>query len=572
VVAEHLNRVLREVAIKDEFRPACAGAVIVARWHAGELAPTASSVNAACADAFGGAGRADLGAPLRLPVGNVALEQRLPELFAMLGSLGGRDADELGDLYEASFRYTGGNSIGQYFTPRHITEWMADLVGLEPGDRMLDPACGSGGFLVAGWRRGVRTALAWETEPTTAALCAANALLRGVPLDGLRCGDVFADAAVADARADVVLMNPPFPHRRTDTPSVRFVDRALAGLRPGGRLAAVLPASVLSKRDQLRWREAHRSELAAVVQLPGELFEPYASVTTAVIVLEKGRERGSAVFVRAARDGLALKKGVRVPRGESDLPRAIMAVQSATDVPGFAGVCEVGAEWSPGAFIPSAVASTEELRAGIDALLRRMASFYVRYAREVAVQRERIAGGELALVDYFDVVSAARLRNAAALPRTPGTVGEAFTLLYGMKELHSRDGIAPGDALIISPTEAYNGCYGWMHFEPVLRGPFVTIAQTGSIGEAFVQLEPCAVNDDCLVLLPRDDVGLADLVIAAAALRLEKWRFSYGRKLTPARIVELPLPDDADLRAWTMAQLDGWRVLCEQAVARYPKG
>src|SRR6202040_2234298 len=61
--------------------------------------------------------------------------------------------DYLGQLYETFFRYTGGNTIGQYFTPRHIARMMADLCEVERSDVVLDPACGTGGFLVAAMNR-----------------------------------------------------------------------------------------------------------------------------------------------------------------------------------------------------------------------------------------------------------------------------------------------------------------------------------------------------------------------------------------------------------------------------------
>ena len=107
-----------------------------------------------------------------------------------------------------------------------------------------------------------------------------------------------------------------------------------------------------------------------------------------------------------------------------------------------------------------------------------------------------------------------------------------FDIYYGMKELHSRDGMAEGQTLVVSPTESYNDTDGWLEFDTAIEPGFVTVAQTGSIGEAFVQLEPCAVNDDCLVLLPKiPDVGVARLVIAAAVLHAEKWRFNYGEEV-----------------------------------------
>ena len=130
-----------------------------------------------------------------------------------------------------------------------------------------------------------------------------------------------------------------------------------------------------------------------------------------------------------------------------------------------------------------------------------------------------------------------------------------------MKELHSREGIGPGRTLIISPTESYNGTYGWLDFPYALEPGFVTVAQTGSIGEAFVQLEPCAVNDDCLVLLPKEgrDPNMVMFVLAAATLHAERWRFNYGRKLTPSRIAHFALPDFAAVEG-----LDRWKDQIDQ--------
>ena len=137
--------------------------------------------------------------------------------------------------------------------------------------------------------------------------------------------------------------------------------------------------------------------------------------------------------------------------------------------------------------------------------------------------------------------------------------------------MHSRDGIPPGESLIISPTEQYNGTYGWLTFKTLIKPSFVTVAQTGSIGEAFVQTEPCGVNDDCLILLPKKGKVLSDamLFIAAAVIRLEKWRFSYGRKLTPSRIAEYRFDVSGDLEAWAIERTGQWKAIVEQVLAPY---
>ena len=56
-----------------------------------------------------------------------------------------------------------------------------------------------------------------------------------------------------------------------------------------------------------------------------------------------------------------------------------------------------------------------------------------------------------------------------------------------------------------------------------------------------MHIEPCAPNSDCLILLPRKRVTVADLFLATSSIRLEKWRYNYGRKITPKRLAGVKL-------------------------------
>ncbi len=180
--------------------------------------------------------------------------------------------------------------------------------------------------------------------------------------------------------------------------------------------------------------------------------------------------------------------------------------------------------------------------AEVELLLDQQLAFYARYRRQVLAQRQALAAGLLVARSYPAMVSPSRRRLAGLAATATGSLGAAFSLFYGQKALHSREGLDPGPALVISPGEGYNGCYGWLDFAALIAPPVLTVAQTGSIGAAFVQREAAGVNDDCLVLAARDPaLPLALFYQAAAVLRLERWRFSYGRKLTPARIAGLPL-------------------------------
>lgn len=605
--ANEINRLLRESSIRDEDRPAVVGAMMLGLWKSrGNVRKDARYIlrdlNQSCEQAFRDAQKPDLSNSLHIDEANTRLAGKAHRIVNILERLNitilTGEHDYLGQLYETFFRYTGGNNtIGQYFTPRHVTSLMADLCEVTASDIVLDPACGTGGFLISAMNRIQRQSsltreqvarlvctrlLGFDQEPVTAALCVANMILRGDGSTGVRRGDCFTDPTFPLGSTTVVLMNPPFPHAETDVPPEDFIDRGLEALGIRGRLAAILPTSVLAKASKGVWREhvLKNNTLVAVIEMPSELFQPYASSATSVVLLEKGVPHGekAATFVRVQYDGLTLRKGTRVPRSDkrNDFERALEAVMNKRSIPGFSGVSTVSGResWATGAHIPTTVPDFDTLKLIVDDLLRRLTSFYTRYSPEVVRQRVAIQKGDLEVRPYRNVVSHTRLNNATALPSTSGTIGEMFDIFYGMKELHSRENIPPGNALVVSPTESYNGCYGWLDFAPVLETPFLTVAQTGSIGEAFVQLEPCAVNDDCLILLPKTDVFLQpeELFVAAACLYLEKWRFNYGRKLTPERIAGFSYPRSPDLISWVGQRLAAYHRVIDTALQTvYPE-
>ena len=605
--ADEINRLLREADIKDEYRPTHVAAVMLALWHSrGDIRRQPKyilgDINAACRDALTQAEKSILARSIRVDAANIKLRQNAAKIVRLLERLNvtvlTAEHDYLGQLYETFFRYTGGNTIGQYFTPRHITRMMLDACQASSSDVVLDAACGTGGFFVAYMDRLVKEEhlsraemveiiqehiLGFESEPNTAALCVANMILRGDGSTRIQQADALTSDSFPVGLASIAVMNPPFPHKNTDTPVERFIERSLEGLHPGGRLAVIVPSSLLSKASKGKWRKRMLSlhTLTAVCQLPDELFQPFASVTTSIIFFTKGRPHPSnanTLFVRIQHDGLLLRKNARIKR-ESEpnhVPLAVDAIANTQEHLGFSSAHRVSGrdEWSVGAYIASAVPEEDELKKILDVQLRRLASFYARYAREIMEQQRAVVAGELQLQPYRACLSEQRLPNARNLPSEDGTIGAIFDIFYGMKELHSRDGIAEGKTLVISPTESFNGTDGWLEFGTVVEPGFVTVAQTGSIGEAFVQLEPCAVNDDCLLLLPKAhrQESLSRLLIATAILTAERWRFHYGRKLTPERIAGFPMATSESLEDWVEVRLRDMEQVIRASLAPYADG
>jgi type I restriction enzyme M protein len=590
--ADEINRLLRESGLKDDFRPAAVGAIMLALWQSsGEIRRSETNIlvdiNHACEEAFQKAGKPELAKSLRVDEANNPLARRARRICEILERLNitslTAEHDYLGTLYEEFFRYTGGNTIGQYFTPRHITGLMADIVEVGKNDITLDPACGTGGFLIAAMERIQKQTrlsrkdsiklvqkrlIGMEKEPVTAALCVANMILRGDGTSGVIKADCLEDKEFPFGHAQIVLMNPPFPHKKTDTPPEKFVNRALAGLGQRGKAAIIVPASMLVKKP--KWRKSILKEhtLDAVVSLPGELFQPYAASTTAILVLEQGMphpKNKKTFFCRIQNDGFRLKKGVRVKQPGSQVKEVLNEYQQGGSVPGFCAftALDLKAEWAPGAYIPAKPISESDLRERIAELVRIKTAFTVRFAPELTALTQAVASTELTPKPYTALAGKRKPLDSG----TGGTIRDHFAIFYGQKQLHSKEALGPGKSLIVSSSGADNGCYGFFDFGAVIRPPFVTVPSTGSIGKAHVQEYPCGVTDDCLILLPRPGMPDEALYAVAAVLRHEEWRFNYGRKMTPKRIGDFPFLFNDGIKNWIAGQLNKASQVTQKALS-----
>lgn len=189
---------------------------------------------------------------------------------------------------------------GQFLTPRHVCTALVRLVDPRPGEVVLDPACGTGGLLVAAARHGATGPLhGVDLDPAAVRLARLFALLDGCTLhlthgDGLRAG-------VAPEGVDVVLTNPPFAGEVRDADVLAasalagrvrperdalFLERAVRLLRPGGRLGVVVPAGRLAAQRDLPLRDwlVRNLQITVVVSLPAETFQPHTGLRTALVV------------------------------------------------------------------------------------------------------------------------------------------------------------------------------------------------------------------------------------------------------------------------------------------------
>lgn len=229
-----------------------------------------------------------------------------------------------GDIYEQILKdLQGAGNAGEYYTPRAITQFAVDMVNPKLDESVLDPACGTGGFLACTIEhirkndvetpeqesklqnsiRGV------EKKPLPHLLCVTNMIVHGIDVPTGIAHDNTLSRPLRDIsqrdRVDVVLTNPPFggmeedgiennfpTEFRTRETADLFLVFIIEMLKQGGRAAVVLPDGTLfGEGVKTRIKEMLLTEcnLHTIVRLPKGVFAPYTSIKTNVLFFEKGR-------------------------------------------------------------------------------------------------------------------------------------------------------------------------------------------------------------------------------------------------------------------------------------------
>jgi type I restriction enzyme M protein len=276
----------------------------------------------------------DLGVLLRLPVPDETLRAIAPLLDR--AALDG-DAEGLDALFEQLVTRVGKGQKGQFFTPRHVVDFAIGALALSDGERFVDPACGSGAFVLHA--RAAARVDAWGYDIDARAVRVAKLLALAAGLDESRF--VRKDSLARSARqrlplAEVIATNPPF----AGAPDARgfevaqlggaaverdalFLERCLEWLAPGGRLAIVLPHGKAASPGwtPLRTWMIERARVYAVVSLPLETFLPHTSQRT-VLLFAKKRAVGATPSPREQVFFGVSERAGRVKGGEPILARA----------------------------------------------------------------------------------------------------------------------------------------------------------------------------------------------------------------------------------------------------------
>lgn len=280
---------------------------------------------------------------------NAALPYRDPatlrEFLRVIDRFEYDHSERLGDAFEYLLSIMGAQGdAGQFRTPRHLIDFIVAVLDPQKHESVLDPACGTAGFLVSAWKH-VRAAAAgadgagaltpderariaggfrgYDISPDMVRLSRVNLYLHGFARPAVHEYDTLTSDERWNERADVILANPPFmsprggirPHARFSIDSKRsealFVDYIAEHLNPGGRAGVIVPEGVVFQR-QKAYRQLRRllldECLVAVVSLPAGVFKPYSGVKTSILLLDRAlaRRADGVAFLRIANDGFEL--------------------------------------------------------------------------------------------------------------------------------------------------------------------------------------------------------------------------------------------------------------------------
>ena len=268
-------------------------------------------------------------------------------------------SERLGDAFEYLLSVLGSQGdAGQFRTPRHIIDFIVQVVDPKKDETILDPACGTAGFLISSYKhilkantdaKGYSTLTpddkgrlaanfsGYDISPDMVRLSLVNMYLHGFTDPHIYEYDTLTSQDRWNEYADVILANPPFmspkggikPHNRFSVQSKRsevlFVAYMAEHLTPGGRAGIIVPEGIIFQ-SQTAYKQLRKllvdESLVAVVSLPAGVFQPYSGVKTSILILDKSlAKRASTIgFFKVENDGFGLG-AQRRPIDKNDLPQ-----------------------------------------------------------------------------------------------------------------------------------------------------------------------------------------------------------------------------------------------------------
>ena len=275
---------------------------------------------------------------------NAYLPYRDPETLKMflktIGEFEYTHSEKLGDAFEYLLSVMGSQGdAGQFRTPRHIIDFLVAVVDPVKTDTILDPACGTAGFLISAFKhireknnhgltpderkRMIRNFTGYDISPDMVRLSLVNLYLHGFSDPHIFEYDTLSSEERWNENYDVILANPPFmspkggirPHKKFSISSNRsevlFVDYIAEHLNPKGRAGIIVPEGVIFQSGTA-YKDLRKmlveNHLYAVVSLPAGVFNPYSGVKTSILLMDRelAKTKDEILFVKIDNDGFSL--------------------------------------------------------------------------------------------------------------------------------------------------------------------------------------------------------------------------------------------------------------------------
>ncbi len=270
-------------------------------------------------------------------------------------------SENLGNAFEYLLSILGSQGdAGQFRTPRHIIDFIVEVVDPKKNETILDPACGTAGFLIAAYKHILKTnkekpltpdeklklmnnLAGYDISPDMVKLALVNMYLHRFPEPKIHEYDSLTSEKRWDETFDVILANPPFmtpkggiePHAkfsiRARRAEVLFVDYIIEHLNIGGRAGIIVPEGIIFQTANaykaLR-KKLVEDGLVAVISLPSGVFNPYSGVKTSILLFDSeiAKRADNLLFVKITNDGFDLG-AQRREIDKNDLPVALEIIK-----------------------------------------------------------------------------------------------------------------------------------------------------------------------------------------------------------------------------------------------------
>lgn len=275
---------------------------------------------------------------------NAYLPYRDPETLKLflktIGEFEYTHSEKLGDAFEYLLSIMGSQGdAGQFRTPRHIIDFLVAVVDPNKTDTIMDPACGTAGFLISAFKylkqknnnqftpdeqkKIIQNFVGYDISPDMVRLSLVNLYLHEFTEPHIYEYDTLSSEDRWNENFDVILANPPFmspkggirPHNKFTISSKRsevlFVDYIAEHLNPNGRAGIIVPEGIIFQNGSA-YKDLRKllvnDYLHSVISLPAGVFNPYSGVKTSILILDKSLAKNSKeiLFIDIENDGYSL--------------------------------------------------------------------------------------------------------------------------------------------------------------------------------------------------------------------------------------------------------------------------